>query len=96
MSSKRSYVKRRLRSLSREALLDVARGVHEDYPTPALGQLVASPGYRGVDGELKNLIFAANGPKPKIVRNASNQDARESWSVPHVGMPAKRVWFSRP
>ena len=29
-------------------------------------------------------------------RNASNQDARESWSVPQVGMPAKRVWFSRP
>jgi hypothetical protein len=28
---------------------------------------VASPGYRGVDGELKNLIFAATGPKPKIV-----------------------------
>ena len=28
---------------------------------------MASPGYRGVDGELKNLIFAANGPKPKIV-----------------------------
>ncbi|MBN2447246.1 MAG: hypothetical protein JXO22_10995 [Phycisphaerae bacterium] len=67
MSSKRSYVKRRLRSLSREALLDVARSVHEDYPTPTLAQLVGSPGYRGVDGELKNLIFAANGPKPKIV-----------------------------
>jgi very-short-patch-repair endonuclease len=67
MLSKRSYVKRRIRSLSRESLLDLARAVNDDYPTEALARLLSPPAYRGVDGELKNLIFAANGPKPKIV-----------------------------
>ena len=38
-----------------------------------MARLVAPPAYRGVDGELKNLIFAANGPKPRIVlRDAIN------------------------
>lgn len=67
MSSKRSYVRRRLLAATREELLELARKVHEEYPTTELALLVGSPGYRGVDGELKNLIFAANGPKPKIV-----------------------------
>ena len=65
MASKRSYVRRRLHASTREELLDLARKVHEEYPISELAQLVGSPGYRGVDGELKNLIFAANGPKPK-------------------------------
>jgi hypothetical protein len=67
MSSKRSYVRRRLHTQSRDELLDLARKVHEEYPTDELALLVGSPGYRGVDGELKNLIFAANGLKPRIV-----------------------------
>ena len=67
MASKRSYVKRRLQSMSRDDLILLARKVHEEYPHDELAMLVGSPGYRGVDGELKNLIFAANGTKPKIV-----------------------------
>jgi hypothetical protein len=67
MSSKRSYVRRRLHTQSRDELLELACKVHEEYPTDELALLVGSPGYRGVDGELKNLIFAADGPKPRIV-----------------------------
>lgn len=67
MNSKRSYVKRRLHAVTRDGLIELARKVHEEYPTDELALLVGSPGYRGVDGELKNLIFAANGPKPRIV-----------------------------
>lgn len=67
MSSKRSYVRRRLHTQSRDELLELARKVHEEYPTAELAPLIGSPGYRGVEGELKNLIFAADGPKPKIV-----------------------------
>jgi hypothetical protein len=73
MSSKRSYVKRRLFEHQREALLGLARAVYEEYPTAELAGLFSASGYRGVDGELKNLIFAANGPKPEIVlRDAIN------------------------
>lgn len=73
MSSKRSYVKRRILSHSREALLDLGRAVNDEYPTEDLQKLVAAPAYRGVDGDLRNLIFAANGPKPKLVlRDAIN------------------------
>jgi hypothetical protein len=40
-----------------------------------LDHLLGLAGARGVGGELKNLIFAANGPKPKIVlRDAVNND----------------------
>lgn len=67
MAGKRSYVIRRLRDHSLEELLGVARRVNEDYETAALTHLIALAGVRGVDGELKNLIFAATGPKPKIV-----------------------------
>lgn len=67
MSSKPAYIKRRVNIMPREDLLGLARRVYEEYPTAELAALVGSPGYRGVDGELKNLIFAANGPKPKIV-----------------------------
>lgn len=66
-SSKRGYIKRRVNTMPRDDLLDLAREVHEEYPTDELAMLVGSPGYRGVDGELKNLIFAADGPKPRIV-----------------------------
>lgn len=66
-ASKRSYIGRRVNTMPREGLLDLARKVYEEYPTDELALLVGLPGYRGVDGELKNLIFAADGPKPKIV-----------------------------
>src|SRR5215218_9307571 len=67
MTSKRAYVRRRLLSHSLEQLPELATRVNDDFETADLSQLLTLAGARGVDGELKNLIFAANGPKPKIV-----------------------------
>ena len=73
MMSKRRYVRNRLIGLASAALGDMARAVAEEYGDAELAALVAPPGVQGVDGELKNLIFAAHGPKPRIVlRDAIN------------------------
>jgi hypothetical protein len=54
-------------------LADMARAVAEQYGDAELAALVGPQGIHGVDGELKNLIFAAHGPKPRIVfRDAIN------------------------
>ncbi|MFL6052751.1 MAG: hypothetical protein ACJ72W_07535 [Actinoallomurus sp.] len=56
-------------------LLDLANRVDDELDVPALRELTAQAGLVGVAGELKNLIFAADGPKPKIVfRDAINND----------------------
>ncbi|MGW3157054.1 hypothetical protein [Streptomyces sp. NPDC001089] len=65
--SKFRYVLTRLRPLAVPELTIVARRVVDEYDVPALEQILASLGMTGVDGEFKNLIFAANGPKPDIV-----------------------------
>jgi hypothetical protein len=65
--SKVRYVLTRLRPLALPELTAVARKVVEEYDVPELEQVLASLGMTGVDGEFKNLIFAANGPKPEIV-----------------------------
>lgn len=71
--SKRRYVRNRLIALSAAEVGDVARAVAEQYEDAELAALLGPPGIHGVDGELKNLIFAANGPKPRIVlRDAIN------------------------
>jgi hypothetical protein len=66
-NSKRVYVKSRLVRKSVADLEVMARKVIEEYGDDALESLVSQLGVTGVDGELKNLIFAANGPKPRIV-----------------------------
>ncbi len=69
------YVERRLRHLSLPDLLALARKVTEIYEDPVLDHLLGLAGARGVGGEMKNLIFAASGPKPKIIlRDAVNND----------------------
>ncbi|MET9881322.1 hypothetical protein ABZZ36_43150 [Actinacidiphila glaucinigra] len=65
--SKFRYVLKRLRPLAVPELTAVARKVVDEYDVPELEQILASLGMTGVDGEFKNLIFAANGPKPDIV-----------------------------
>ena len=45
----------------------IAERIIDEYDDQMLITLVRPDGLRGVDGELKNLIFAANGPKPRIV-----------------------------
>jgi hypothetical protein len=67
MSGKIRYVTRRLRDFSTEQLIELGRKVNDDYDSAELTHLLALAGAHGVEGELKNLIFAADGPKPKIV-----------------------------
>jgi very-short-patch-repair endonuclease len=71
--SKRAYVNSRLLGKDLAQLVDIARKVDEQFDDEALAQLLQQLGARGVSGDLKNLIFAADGPKPLIVlRDAVN------------------------
>ncbi|GAA4981036.1 hypothetical protein [Kitasatospora paranensis] len=66
-ASKARYVTGRLQNLSLTDLVRVAQRFVEDYDDAELEAVLGSMGPRGVDGSFKNLIFAADGPKPKIV-----------------------------
>jgi hypothetical protein len=66
-NSKRVYVQSRLAGVGTTELFRIARAVVEEFGDEELERLIAGDGFRGVDGELKNLIFAAVGPKPRIV-----------------------------
>lgn len=71
MSSKRSYVQRRLVGKSLDELTELAHRVVAEYSDEHVGPLLPTSHPRGPDGEVKNIIFAADGPKPHIVlRNA--------------------------
>ncbi|MFP5364344.1 MAG: hypothetical protein ACLGI5_16615, partial [Thermoleophilia bacterium] len=73
MDSKRRYVRDRLMTLPGAELAEMARLVAEEHGDSELASLVGPRGVHGVDGELKNLIFAAHGAKPRIVlRDAIN------------------------
>ena len=65
--SKRVYVRGRLLNKSIPELETMAHKIIEEYGDEYLEHLLAQLGMTGVAGELKNLIFAANGPKPRIV-----------------------------
>jgi hypothetical protein len=73
-NSKRVYVRNRLAGMAMSELIQLARRIMDELHAPDLEALVSrAQGMRGVDGELKNLIFAADGPKPRIVlRDAIN------------------------
>lgn len=73
-NSKRKYVSRRVAAKNLAELTEIAKRVIEDYnDDEGLTQALASLGPHGVKGEMKNLIFASNGPKPRIVlRDAVN------------------------
>jgi hypothetical protein len=71
--SKRVYVRSRLVRKSVPELELMARKILDEYGDEALAALVAQLSRTGVGGDLKNLIFAAIGPKPRIVlRDAIN------------------------
>jgi hypothetical protein len=75
MSSKRIYVRRRLHGKTLAELAGIGRRVIDEYGDPDgdVVRALGSMGTQGVDGELKNLIFASTGPKPRIVlRDAIN------------------------
>lgn len=72
-TSKRIYVTNRLLGMDLAQLAEIARKVVEQFGDEDLAQVLAQLGAKGVSGEMKNLIFAADGPKPKIVlRDAVN------------------------
>ncbi|GAA1589664.1 hypothetical protein GCM10009828_012910 [Actinoplanes couchii] len=78
MISKAAYVERRLGGKSEPELLQLALQVLDECEggdaAARLADLVAGGG-TGVAGEMKNLIFAADGPKPEFVfRDALNND----------------------
>jgi hypothetical protein len=65
--SKRVYVRGRPTKLALDQLRELAVRVARDLGDAALAERLAGSGPRGVDGELKNIIFASVGPKPRIV-----------------------------
>jgi hypothetical protein len=83
-NSKATFVENRLLHLNLSPLTRIAERVLQEWDDPALEALIGGLSGRGVDGEMINLIFAADGPKPEIVlddalnnriritRNASN------------------------
>ena len=71
--SKRVYVQGKLIGKPLGDLLAIARRLLTEWDDPALQAMVDASGARGVDGEMKNIIFASTGPKPRIVlRDAIN------------------------
>lgn len=90
-NSKRAYVVRRLEGKPLPELLRIASQVLDeckgDASADELAQLAAQADGGGVAGEMKNLLFATVGPKPKVVlRDAINNDLQvvaneEHWLV---------------
>lgn len=65
-NSKRVYVQNRLAGVPAADLTQIARRLTEEFDDPELEHLLGGDGFRGVDGALKNIIFAADGAKPRI------------------------------
>lgn len=57
----------RLAGVGTQELYRIARGVVEELGDEELEKLLAGDGFRGVGGDLWDLIFAAVGQKPRIV-----------------------------
>jgi hypothetical protein len=66
-ASKRVYITTRLAGVQLPQMLEIARRVLDEHDNQGLSAMLIGTGLTGVDGELKNLIFAAVGPKPRIV-----------------------------
>lgn len=98
--SKRAYLVRRLAGKGLPELVRIATQVLDeckgDASADELARLVAQADGGGVAGEMKNLLFAAVGPKPKVVlRDAINNDlqlvANEQYCLVY-----DRPWRSEP
>jgi hypothetical protein len=88
-------VRARLLTKSMDELAELARKVVAQFGDEDLAKVLERLGAHGVAGDLKNLTFAADGPKPRIVlRDAISRiwDVR-SWLSANVtggtsGLPA--------
>jgi len=65
--SKRIYVRSRLKNKPEAFLIDLGVKVNESYHSEKLETLMKRFLGAGVTGDVKNLIFAANGPKPELI-----------------------------
>src|SRR5260370_17293348 len=65
--SKRIYVRSRLKNKPDAFLIELGVKINERYHSEKLETLLQRIIGGGVTGEVKNLIFAANGPKPELV-----------------------------
>ncbi|WP_239393595.1 hypothetical protein [Frankia sp. CiP3] len=65
--SKRIYVQSKLTGKPMAELRRIAGRLLEEWNDPSLQTMVDGLAARGVRGEVRNLIFASTGPKPKIV-----------------------------
>lgn len=75
--SKFHYALGRLQVLDLPRLVNVALRILDDRDAPELEEMIKSLGARGVGGDFKNLIFAADGPKPELVFvDAVNNDVK--------------------
>jgi hypothetical protein len=71
------YVERRIRHLKLPELVELARKVTDVHDDQVLSRLLTLADAVGVRGEMRNLIFAPLGPKPKIVlSDAINNDVQ--------------------
>jgi len=67
--SKRAYVRSRISDYSQDQLIELGTRIVETYYLPQLWGLlqILAGGRPGVTSTFKNLIFAADGPKPELV-----------------------------
>lgn len=79
------YVERRIEHWALPELLALGRRVADVYDDdPVLNHLLGLDVPGGVRGEMKNLIFAADGPKPRIVlSDAINNDLKVVGNIEH-------------
>lgn len=75
-ASKNSYVQKRVAGLANDELMRIARSILADQDDASLEELVTQAGLRGVQGELRNLIFASTG-KPEIVLRDATRNVIE-------------------
>lgn len=75
-ASKNSYVQKRVAGLTIDELMRIAQSILADQDDASLEELVAQAGLRGVQGELRNLIFASTG-KPEIVLRDATRNVIE-------------------
>lgn len=50
-----------------DQLLEIAQRLEDEYGDGELERYLNAVGVTGIEGDLKNPIFAADGPKPRIV-----------------------------
>jgi hypothetical protein len=82
--SKRLYVLAKLQGLGMPQLVEVGLKVLDEWDDDDLQLLVDAVGIRGVQGDMKNLIFASDGPKPQIVSETRSTTSSKSPSSPSI------------